>query len=312
MSLPYLWTEQYRPKTLDQYVWRDPAQRAKVEEWVKEGVLPHLMLTGGPGTGKTSLAEMMLRVMGIPSGDILKINASRERKIEDIQNKVINFVSTWALGDSGVKYVILDEADSMSPLAQKLLRGEMETYSDGCRFILTANYPAKIIPALHSRCQGFHFEAMDRDDFTARVGEILVTEDVNFEVDDLLAHVDASYPDLRKCIGNVSQSTQGGKLSPPTADSEGTKDYLTEMTALFKAGRTLEARKLIVEQAQVEEYPDIYRYLYKNLDLWGDAEDQQDDALLVIRRGLVNHALVCDPEINLAACLVELCRIQKQ
>lgn len=311
MNAPKLWTEFYRPKTLDEYVWRDPTQRAKVEEWLQDGVLPHLMLSGVSGTGKTSLAELLLRVLDIPQGDVLKINASRERKVEDIQSRIINFVSTWALGPTGVKYILLDEADAMSPLAQRLLRGEMETYADVCRFILTCNYANKIIPALHGRCQGFHFEALDRDDFTARVGEILVKEDVAFEVEDLLAHVNATYPDLRKCINNCQQATRGGTLHPPSVDSGDAKDYLAEMAVLFKAGKTLAARKLITEQAQVEEYPDIYRFLYRNLDLWGETEDQQDDALLVIRRGLVNHALVCDPEINLSACLVELARLSR-
>lgn len=137
MTIPDMWVEKYRPKTLDEYVWRDPAQRAKAEEWINSGVLPHLMLSGVSGTGKTSLAELLLRMLGIPSGDILKINASRERKVEDIQSKIINFVSTWALGPTGVKYILLDEADSMSSLAQRLLRGEMENYSDVCRFIIT-------------------------------------------------------------------------------------------------------------------------------------------------------------------------------
>lgn len=311
MALPELWTEKYRPKTLDEYVWRDATQRAKVEEWLKDGVLPHLMLSGAAGTGKTSLAELLLRVLAIPQGDILRINASKERKVEDIQSRIVNFVSTWALGPTGVKYVLLDEADAMSPMAQRLLRGEMETYADVCRFLLTNNYPQKIIPALHSRCQGFQFEAIDRDDFTARIGEILVKEDVAFEIEDLLAHVAATYPDLRKCINNVQQATRGGALHPPSADSDGGKDYLVEMASLFKAGKTLAARKLITEQAQVEEYPDIYRWLYRNLDLWGATEDERDDALLVIRRGLVNHGLVCDPEINLAACIVELARLSR-
>lgn len=309
MTVPDMWVEKYRPKTLDEYVWRDPDQRAKVEEWLADGVLPHLMLSGVSGTGKTSLAELLLRILNIPQGDILKINASRERKVEDIQSKIVSFVSTWALGPTGVKYILLDEADSMSPLAQKLLRGEMEAYSDICRFILTNNYPQKIIPAIHGRCQGFQFEALDRDDFVARVGEILVKENIRFEVDDLLSHVEATYPDLRKCINNVQQATRSDTLYPPSADSGDTKDYLIDMVALFKSGKTLAARRLVTEQAQVEEYPDIFRWMYRNLDMWGTSERQQDDALLIIRRGLVNHALVCDPEINLAACLVELSRL---
>lgn len=301
-----LWTEKFRPSTFDQYVWRDAAMRAKFEQMVAERAMPHLLLEGVAGTGKTSLAYLMLNQIGIPKGDILYINATRERKIEDIQTKIIGFVGSWALGDTGIKYIILDEADAMSPLAQRLLRGEMETYHRECRFILTCNYAAKIIPAVHSRCQTFTFKTLDRDDFVARVGEILVTENVAFTVENLLALVEATYPDMRKCINLAQQSVLDGTLQEPRVEQAAAKDYLVEMANLFRAGRTNEARKLIIAQAQFEEYPDIYRFLYRNLEFWGTTEDQQDNALLIIRKGLVNHTIAADPEINLAAVLVEL------
>lgn len=309
--MPKLWTEAYRPQTLDEYVWRDPTMRRKIEEMLAERVLPHLLFAGSPGTGKTSLAHLLLRQIGVPAGDILVINATRERKIEDIQTKIVGFVGSWALGETGVKYVILDEADAMSPLAQRLLRGEMETYHRECRFILTVNYPDKIIPAVHSRCQTFSFSALDRDEFTVRVGQVLRDEGATFSLDDLLTLVDATYPDLRKALNLAQQSVVDGVLNPPAADEGAVKDYLLEMVAMFQAGRTNDARRLIVAQATVEQYPDIYRFLYRNLDLWGDTLDQQDDALLVIRQGLVNHALVADPEINLSATLVQLRRISE-
>jgi replication factor C small subunit len=307
-----LWTEKYRPKTLDEYVWRDAQQRKKVEEWIADGALPHLMLSGGPGTGKTSLAWLMLLMLGIPKGDILFIPASRERKIEDIQSKIINFVGTWALGPTGIKYVLLDEADAISPLAQKMLRTEMETYSDVCRFVMTCNYPEKIIPAVKSRCQGFHFEALDQEQFLSRLMHVLTNEGVQFDDDGLMKLFSATFPDMRKCLGLAQERTVGGVLSAPDMDAlTGTQDYLIEMANLFKTGRYLDARKLITSQAQVEEYVDIYRYFYRNLDLWGDTEDQKDQALLTIRKSLVNHSLVADPEINLAACCVELAHIAK-
>ncbi|RYD47071.1 MAG: AAA family ATPase, partial [Verrucomicrobiaceae bacterium] len=264
------------------------------------------LLEGVPGTGKTSLAYLMLNQIGIPSGDILYINATRERKIEDIQTKIIGFVGSWALGPTGIKYIILDEADAMSPLAQRLLRGEMETYHRECRFILTCNYAVKIIPAVHSRCQTYTFRTLDRDDFTARIGEILMRESVAFEIDDLLKLVELSYPDMRKCINLAQEATLNRVLQTPREEAAATKDYLVEMVNLFKSGRTNDARKLIITQAQVEEYPDIYRFLYQNLQFWGQTEDQQDNALLIIRKGLVNHGLIADPEINLSATLVEL------
>lgn len=311
---PYLWTEHYRPKTLDDFVWRNPEQRTKVEEWIRQGSTPHLMFSGVSGTGKTTLAKLILSQMKVPSGDILFIPASRERKIEMVQERISDFVGTWALGESGIKYVLLDEADALSPLAQRLLRGEMDIHQDLTRFIFTCNYPAKIIPAIHGRCQGFHFDALDRESFTVRIADILVNEGIDVEAcfDAMLAVVDATYPDMRKAINLCQQNVSEGVLHAPAKEDAGSiKDYLIDVAALFKAGRTLEARKLLVEQAQVEEYPDIFRYFYKNLDLWGSTEDQKDEALITIRRGLVNHALVADPEINMAAMLVELSRIAR-
>jgi len=308
-----LWVERYRPKTLDEYVWRDPEQRAQVERWLKSGSLPHLLLSGVQGSGKTSLAKLMFRELGVQNGDILEINASRERDPDVVANKILNFCSTWALGD--MKYILLDEADSMTPLAQRILRGEMESYHESVRFILTCNYPNKIIPALHSRCQGFHFEALDLNEFTTRVADILVQEGVRLEteadIDILNQYVELTHPDLRKCINLLQQSVVDGALTPPQKADSGTKDYLYEMLRLFSEGKFQEARKLVVEQAQPEEYNDIYRFFYQHLELWGDSQEQQDEALLIIRNGLVNHALVADVEINLAATIVQLMGVRR-
>lgn len=312
MSVELL-VEKYRPQTMDEYVWQDPTMRQKAEEWIADGALPHLLLSGVSGTGKTSLAKLLLKMLGIPEGDILMIFASRERKIDEVQDRIVNFASTWSLNPTGFKYVILDEADSMSMLTQKFLRGELELPGTTTRFIMTCNYPQKILPAIHGRMQEIKFSALDKDDFVARVGEILVKEEIEFEVEDLLGYVELTYPDLRKCIGLVQKQTLAKKLQPVPAAEDQTdgKDYLIEMVNLFRSKRFVEARKLIVGQAQVEEYTDIFRYFYRNLELWGSTEKQQDDALLAIRRALVNHALVADPEINLAALLVELTHIAR-
>lgn len=306
-----LWVERYRPKTLDEYVWQNEEQRRKVEEWLAAGALPHLLFSGSPGTGKTSLAELLLSMLGIPKGDVIKVNATRERHVEKIQERIVSFVNTWALGPSGIKYIILDEVDRMSPMAQDLLRGEIETYSDVCRFIMTCNQPQRLTAALHSRLQQFTFETLDRDEFTARIGEILHRESVEFDVDILLNLVERTYPDLRKAINTAQQSVRNKVLNPPPENTEYASDFLIEAAALIGAGRLVEGRKKIVENALVEDYPDIYRFLYRNLELWGDTEHQKDDALLAIRKGLVYHAQVADPEINLSACLVELSHIAR-
>lgn len=307
-----LWTEEYRPTTLDEYVWRDQRQRQEVEKWLADGALPHLLFSGIQGTGKTSLALLLLKLLGIPKSDICIIYASRERKIEVVQERVSNFVGQWALGPSGIKYVVMDEADALSPLAQKFLRSEMEVNADICRFILTCNYPKKIIPAISSRIQGFHFEALEHEDYVARAGEILMKENVEFDVDNLMEYANATYPDLRKLLNNLQQHSNDGVLAPYSADEIVAKDYLFEMADLFKQKQFLAARKLIVEQAQLDEYDDIYRFLYKNLNLWGSTESQQDEALLVIREGLVHHGVIADAELNLSATLVKLSRIAAQ
>lgn len=308
-----LWVERYRPNNLDEYVWRDAAQRTQVEQWITEGVLPNLILSGRPGVGKTSMAKMVLKMLDVNPGDILEINASRERKVEDIQNKLLNFVTTWPLGR--YKYILFDEADSMTPLSQRMLRGDLETYSDSCRFIFTCNYPQKIIPALHSRCQGFDFQALDMTEFTSRIADILITEKIALETEQdievLDEFVDAAYPDLRKCINLLQQHCRDGKLHPLEKSDTGGKDYLLDMASLFKDGKFTDARKLIVSQAQPEEYDSIYRFMYQNLAIWGDTEAKQNEAILIIRKALVNHSMVGDVEINLAAALVELSNLSR-
>jgi replication factor C small subunit len=304
-----LWTEKYRPKTLDEYVWRDPQQRDRVEAWLADKAVPNVLFSGIQGTGKTSLAKLILRLLDIQPGDILEVNASKERNLDVVREKISNFVSTWPIGNYDYKYILLEEADYMNPMAQAALRVEMEKYSNSARFVFTANYPNKIIPALHSRLQTQHFMALDREAFRFRLLTILLSENIAVETEETIELVEEfinqNYPDLRKCINLVQQNCRKGKLEPPSVAESSSKDYVMEMINLFRAGEFLEARKLIVAQAQPEQYTDIYRVLYRNLDVWGD-EAAQDKALMIIRQGLVNHALVADVEINLAATICEL------
>jgi DNA polymerase III delta prime subunit len=207
------------------------------------------------------------------------------------------------------KVVLLDEADYLSPNAQAALRGVMEEYHTTARFILTCNYPNRIIPALHSRCQGFHIERVDVAEFTARVATILMEENVEFDLDTLDTFVKATYPDLRKCINTVQMNSLEGKLHTPEKGDTGEQDYKIEMVELFKKGKISEARKLVCGQARPEEMEEIYRWLYDNITIFGE-ETLQEKAILIIKQGLVDHTLVSDPEINLAACLIRLSHIQ--
>lgn len=301
-----LWVEKYRPAKIDGYVFRDEHQRKQVETWIKDKSIPHLLLSGSAGIGKTTLAKILIHELGIEDYDVLEINASRTNSVDDVRDKITNFVQMIPFGP--FKVVLLDEADYLSPNAQAALRGVMEEYHATSRFILTCNYPNRIIPAIHSRCQGFHVERTDITEFTARVATILVDEGVEFDLDTLDNYVKVTYPDLRKCINLVQQNVNEGTLSEPNKGDQGEADWKFDMVSLFKAGKITEARKLLCGKIRAEEMEEVYRWLYDNLDIFG-TDDNQDKAILIIKQGLVDHTICADPEINLAATLVRLAKL---
>jgi replication factor C small subunit len=301
-----LWVEKYRPKSVDGYVFRDAHQRKQVETWIKDKSIPHLLLSGSAGIGKTTLAKILIHELGIEDYDVLEINASRTNSVDDVRDKITNFVQMIPFGP--FKVVLLDEADYLSPNAQAALRGVMEEYHATSRFVLTCNYPNRIIPALHSRCQGFHVEKTDQTEFTARAATILVEENVEFDLDTLDAYVKVTYPDLRKCIQLLQQNAQEGRLVPPNKGDAGAADWKFDMAELFKAGKILEARKLLCGKLRAEEMEEVFVWLYNNLEIFG-SEENQYKAILIIKQGLVDHTLIVDPEINLSATLVRLARL---
>ena len=298
-----LWVEKYRPKTLKEYVVRDEAQRKQIQSWIDDKAIPHLLLSGAPGVGKTTLAKVLFAELDVSSYDILEINASRENSVDTVRDKINSFVQIMPFG--AYKYVLLDEADYMSPNGQAALRGVMEMYHTSARFILTCNYPNRVIPALHSRCQGFHIERIDQTEFTTRVAKILMDEGITPDLDILDTYVKAHYPDLRKCINTVQLNSTDTELMAPNKSDKAEADYKLEMTELFKQGKITEARKLVCSQARPDEIEDIYKWLYDNITLFGD-EARQEKAILIIKKGLVDHTLVADPEINLAAPMIQL------
>ena len=302
-----LWVEKYRPKNVDGYVFRDDHQRNQIQTWIKDRSIPHLLLSGSAGIGKTTLAKVLINELGIEDYDVLEINASRTNSVDDVRDKITNFVQMIPFGP--FKVVLLDEADYLSPNAQAALRGVMEEYHATARFILTCNYPNRIIPAIHSRCQGFHVERTDLTEFTARVATVLVEEAVDFDLETLDNYVKVTYPDLRKCINLVQQNVQEGKLMSPNKGDEGTADWKFDMVELFNAGKLNEARKLLCGKLRAEEMEEVYRWLYDNINIFGD-EAKQDNAILIIKQGLVDHTLISDPEINLSATLVKLAKLK--
>ena len=298
-----LWVEKYRPQTLSDYIFHDDHLKNKINAIVKSGELPHLLLSGVQGAGKTSLSQVILNEMEVDANDIMRINASDETGVDAMRDKIKSFAQTYPIGK--FKVVQLEEMDYLSHSAMASLRMMLEEYSDNCRFIGTCNHENKIIPALKSRMQHFHFKSPPLDDVLIKMGEILAAENIDFDIDILNTYTSIAYPDIRKTINLLQQNSIDGKLNPPTSE-EISADYRFKLLDFISNKDFRSARKLVCENVSRDEFEDFYRFLYNTVDKITKNKDKQESVIVIIANYVYRHSLVADVEINAAACLIEI------
>ncbi|MDE1830649.1 MAG: AAA family ATPase [Thaumarchaeota archaeon] len=302
-----LWYEKYRPQTFDEYVFHDNTLKNAVDRMVNEKTIPHLLFTGVQGSGKSTLSLLLVNAMNVDELDVISINASDENNVDTMRDKIKSFISTYALG--AFKIVRLEEADRLTPHAQDILRAMIEEYTDVARFILTANYENKITPPLKSRFQHFRFAKPDRDRAVEFAAQVLVSEKVKFSLEQLDGYVAIGYPDIRKIINLLQQNSFGGKLLPLLEAD--TADYKFALLDLIETGNWVEARKLACAQVSSEEWEDVYKFLYENLNKSPSfaTKDKWEAGIVIIADHLYKHGIVADPEINAAAMFIRLGQI---
>jgi DNA polymerase III delta prime subunit len=300
-----LWVEKYRPSNLDSYIGNKHL-KSKIEVYLESGDLPHLLLFGKAGTGKTTLAKLLVKNIEC---DYLYINASDENNVDTVRNKVKNFAST--IGFKDMKVIILDECDYITPNAQAALRNLMETFSKHCRFILTCNYVERIIDPIQSRCQSFQIIPPDRKQVAYHLSSILNDENVDFENEDIVPIVNGCYPDIRRVINSTQRQVVNNKLVIDK-DTVIQSDYKLQLLKILKEQDKKNAFKNIrqlLADSQITDFADLFRLLYDEVDDYGKGHIAE--CILVIARYELSDAQVVDKEINAMAMIIELLGVIK-
>ena len=300
-----LWVEKYRPSNLDSYIGNDHL-KSKIEVYLESGDLPHLLLFGKAGTGKTTLAKLLVKNIEC---DYLYINASDENNVDTVRTKVKNFAST--VGFKDFKIIILDECDYITPNAQAALRNLMETFSKHCRFILTCNYVERIIDPIQSRCQSFQIIPPDRKQVALHLSSILKDENIDFENEDIVPIVNGCYPDIRRVINSTQRQVVNNKLVIDK-DTVIQSDYKLQLLKILKEQDKKNAFKNIrqlLADSQITDYADMFRLLYDEVDDYGKGHIAE--CILVIARYELSDSQVVDKEINAMAMIIELLGVTK-
>ena len=300
-----LFVEKYRPNTLDNYIGNQHL-KSKVKHYLESGDLPHLLLYGKAGTGKTTLAKLLVKNIDC---DYVYINASDENNVETVRTKVKDFAST--IGFKDMKVIILDECDYITPNAQAALRNLMETFSKHCRFILTCNYVERIIDPIQSRCQSFQIIPPSKQEVAKHLHNILVQENVMDTPEDIKILVESGYPDIRRVINSAQRNVVGGKIKLDTS-SIIQNDYKLKLIKILetqdKKTAFKEIRQLLLDN-QITDYADLFRLLYDEVDTWG--KGHVAECILIIARYELSDSQVVDKEINAMAMLIELLGVIK-
>ena len=297
-----LWVEKYRPMDLSTYVGNEHLKE-KVKVYLESEDVPHLLLFGKAGTGKTTLAKIVVNNIDC---DYMYINASDENKVDDVRNKIKTFASS--VGFKSLKVIILDECDYLTPNAQAALRNLMETFSKHCRFILTCNYVERIIDPIQSRCQSYKVVPPSKKEVAQQMVNILKEENCQFELDDIALIVNAGYPDIRRVINSAQRQIIDGKLTIDTSSVIQNNYKLQLLEMLSNNSKLNDIRKLIADNS-ISDYSELFRLLYDEVDNYG--KGKQAECIMNIAEAQFQDVNVVDKEINFMSLIIRIMRILK-